>query len=213
MGEKMKPLKIEIYSDVICPWCFLGKRRLEKALEIQGLRERAELHFLPFELNPNTPAAGLDHKAHLENKFGGGARVEAAHQRLRELGKSVGIDYRFDLIKRIPNTLKAHRLLWWAGKEGIQIPLKESSMEAYFTQGKDLGDPGVLADLAVSKGLSRERVDPYLAGSEGEEEVRELEERAYQMGITGVPFFVFGGKQGLSGAHEIATFTEILEKL
>src|SRR5581483_12449706 len=107
-------MKIDVYSDVICPWCFLGKRRLEEALETSG--EKAEVRFLPFELNPATPAEGLDHKKHLAEKFGGTHVLDQAHARLAVLGKESGIDYQFDNIQKTPNTFNAHRVLWLADK-------------------------------------------------------------------------------------------------
>ena len=130
-------IKIDVYSDVICPWCYLGKKRLEGALKQWG--GEAEVRFLPYELNPGTPAEGLDHKAHLEAKFGGRHVLDAAHARLAALGKEVGIDYRFDDIQRTPNTFNAHRVLWLAEKEGKGNAAHNAFFKAYFTDGKDLG--------------------------------------------------------------------------
>jgi predicted DsbA family dithiol-disulfide isomerase len=209
---KMSRLKIEIYSDVICPWCYLGKKRLEAALEATGQKDKAEVRFLPYELNPATPQEGLDHKAHLEAKFGGKHVLDAAHARLAELGKEVGIDYQFDSIKRTPNTFNAHRLLWLADQEGKGSEAQNILFKAYFTDGKDLGDKRILAELATSIGLDKTKVKKILANEEGEEEVRSSEEKAYDMGISGVPFFIFNGKFAVSGAQTVETFAKALEK-
>lgn len=199
-------LEIEVYSDVICPWCYLGKKRLETALEQAGKVKEAHVRFLPYELNPATPPEGLDHKAHLAAKFGSVRALDAAHARLTNLGREVGIDYRFDLIQRTPNTFTAHRVLWLAEKEGRANETHNAFFKGYFTDGKDLGDAAVLTGLAVSAGLDLKKVQELLAGDEYERDVRKAEEKAYDLGINGVPFFVFNGKIGLSGAQDVGTF-------
>ncbi len=208
----MEVLKIDVYSDVICPWCYLGKKRLEKALGSAGKNAQAEVRFLPYELNPATPEEGLDHKAHLAAKFGGVHALDAAHARLTALGKEVGIDYRFDDIRRTPNTFNAHRVLWMAEKEGKGNAAHNAFFKAYFTDGRDLGDKKVLAEVAVSTGLDKAAVESLLAGKGGEEEVRAAEEKAYDLGINGVPFFIFNGKFAVSGAQSVETFVKALEK-
>lgn len=203
---------IEVYSDVICPWCYLGKKRLEAALEATGNKTKAEVRFLPYELNPATPEQGVDHKAHLAAKFGGKHVLDAAHARLAQLGKEVGIDYQFDAIEKTPNTFNAHRILWLAEKEGKGNEAHNAFFKAYFTDGKELGDKKVLTELAVSVGLDKSKVEKLLAGNEGEEEVRQAEEKAYDMGISGVPFFIFNGKFTVSGAQDVGTFVKALEQ-
>lgn len=205
-------MKIEVYSDVICPWCYLGKARLEAALKVSGNKGQAEVHFLPYELNPATPEEGVDHKAHLAAKFGGVHVLDAAHARLTALGKEAGLDYRFDSIQKTPNTFNAHRVLWLAEKEGKGNETQNAFFKAYFTEGKDLGDKKTLTELAVAAGLDGAKVEKLLAGEEGEREVREAEEKAYDMGITGVPFFIFNGKIGISGAQSVETFIKALEQ-
>ncbi len=208
----MEPLKIEIYSDVICPWCYLGKKRLEAALEVGGKSAQAQVRFLPYELNPATPEGGLDHKAHLAAKFGGTHVLDEAHARLTALGKEVGIDYQFDSIERTPNTFNAHRVLWLAEKEGKGNEAQNVFFKAYFTEGKDLGDKKALTELAGAAGLDKTKVEKLLAGREGEEEVREAEEKAYDLGVNGVPFFVFNHKFAVSGAQSVETFVKALEE-
>jgi predicted DsbA family dithiol-disulfide isomerase len=205
-------IKIDIYSDVICPWCYLGKKRLEAALEATGKKTNVQISFLPFELNPDTPPEGLDHKAHLAAKFGGENVLKAAHDRLAQLGKEAGIEYRFDSIQRTPNTFNAHRLLWLSGKEGQGNEAHNAFFKAYFTDGKDIGDLRVLTGLAVSVGLDRHKVERFLDSREGEKEVREAEEKAYELGITGVPFYIFNDKFAVSGAQSVEVFMKALEQ-
>ncbi|HVZ81095.1 MAG TPA: DsbA family oxidoreductase [bacterium] len=203
-------MKIDVYSDVICPWCYLGKKRLEAALEQWD--GKADVRFLPYELNPGTPAEGLDHKAHLEAKFGGRHVLDAAHARLTALGKEVGIDYRFDDIQRTPNTFNAHRVLWLADQEGKGNAAHNAFFKAYFTDGKDLGDKKVLIEAATSAGLDKTKVEKLLAGNGFEEEVRAAEEKAYDLGIQGVPFFVFNDKLAVSGAQSLEVFKKAVEQ-
>ncbi len=204
-------LSIEIYSDVICPWCFLGKRRLEDALK-SSPRIESKIRYRPYELNPATPEEGVDHRAHLAAKFGGEKVLDAAHARLAALGKEVGIDYRFDLIRKTPNTFRAHRVLWMAEREGKAGETQEAFFRGYFTEGKDLGDGKVLADLAEKAGLPAIRVEELLGGEEGSAEVREAEATAYDLGITGVPFFVLNGKIALEGAQPLDVFLKAIDQ-
>lgn len=205
-------IQIDVYSDVICPWCYLGKARLEAALRAAEKHGQAEVRFLPYELNPATPEEGVDHKAHLAAKFGGAHALDAAHARLTELGREAGLNYRFDSIRKTPNTFNAHRVLWLAEKEGKGNETQNAFFKGYFTDGKDLGDKKTLTELAVTAGLDRSKVEKLLAGQEGAEEVRAAEEKAYDMGITGVPFFIFNGKYAVSGAQSVETIVKVLEQ-
>src|SRR5208282_4695113 len=183
-----KTLSIDVYSDVICPWCYLGKKRLELALaEWDG--GPVQVRFLPYELNPSTPEEGIDHHVYLASKMGSEKALEAAHEHLAGLGKEAGLDYRFDLIHKIPNTFQAHRVLWLAEKECKAKEMHEAFFRGYFTDGKDLTRPETLVELAVSVGLVKNRVEAFLKSDEGEKEVRESEEKAYDLGVTGIPFF------------------------
>jgi predicted DsbA family dithiol-disulfide isomerase len=202
-------LKIEVYSDIVCPWCFLGKKRLEAALKSLNVTD-ADIHYLPYELNPDTPAEGVDRKAYLKAKFGGGKSLEAAHERLTSLGKEVGINYHFGEISKIPNTFDAHRLLWFAEKEGVQQNVKEALMKAYFTDGRDLSDGKILTEVVVEAGLDASKVKKLLESREGELAVREAEERAYNLGVSGVPFFIFNGNTAISGAQPLDVFVSTI---
>ena len=203
-------LKIEIYSDIICPWCYLGKRRLEIALQGIPNLPKVDIHYLPFELNPDTPDAGFDRKQYLESRYG--SRIKEMDERLKAVGHAIGVEYYFDKAERIPNTRNAHRLVWFAGQKGLQEKTVTGLYKAYFTDGVDIGDGEALAALAAKWGMDHAEVRNFLSSDKGVEEVRAIEEKAYNLGITGVPFFLFNGKAGVSGAQEVETFTEILEK-
>jgi len=224
--KTQKKLQIDVYTDVICPWCWLGKRRLEKALESIPSLE-VDIHYLPYELNPATPQEGIDRVKHLTAKYGGG--IEKMDARIAGFGQEVGLDYHFEKIARIPNTFNAHRVIWLAGKEGVsgfaessatapaspdrQKTVTEALHEAYFRDGKDIGDKKVLVEVASEAGLDREKVEKLLNSEQGVEEVRALEEESYNLGISGVPYFVFGDETALSGAHPVETFVSILKQL
>jgi predicted DsbA family dithiol-disulfide isomerase len=191
-------LAIDVYSDVICPWCYVGKKNLERAIESLPKKVALKIKYHPFELNPDTPEQGHDRKKYLAQKYG--ARIEQAHRHLSQLGNEAGIDFQFDRAEKIPNTLKAHRLLVLAEKEGLQEKLAERFFKAYFSEGLDLGDPEVLKSLAAECGLDAKKTAQWLEGNQGEAEVRLSESQAQAIGIHGVPHFVIG-ETHLSGAQ------------
>jgi predicted DsbA family dithiol-disulfide isomerase len=201
-------VRIDVFSDVVCPWCFVGKRRLEQALAEAGLSD-AEVHWHAFQLNPDLPPEGVDRKQYLETKFGPGA-AERIHARLDEAGKSAGIDFQFDRIERSPNTLDAHRLLWLSGTQGRQGALKEALLRAYFLEGRDVGDRAVLAGIAMQVGIEAD-VPAWLASDAGIREVREDLQQAARLQISGVPFFIFDGRLALSGAQPPEVFLQALD--
>ncbi len=205
-------LSIDVYSDVICPWCYLGKKRLETALDEWG-GGPVQVRFLPYELNPATPEEGIDHHTYLSSKLGSEKALAAAHDRLTQLGKEAGLDYQFDRIQKIPNTFQAHRVLWLAEKEGKAKELHDAFFKGYFTDGKDLTLPETLVGLAVSVGLDSKKVEAFLKSDEGVREVRESEEKAYDLGVTGVPFFVFNQKAAVSGAQPVSVFKQVLSQI
>jgi predicted DsbA family dithiol-disulfide isomerase len=192
-------LSIDVFSDVVCPWCYLGKRRLAAALERLPAR-RAVVRWHPYRLDPTIPPEGIPRDTYLIRKFGSVAAIEPAHQRLRELGDAEGIDYRFDRITRSPNTLDAHRLVRWAAAEGRQDAMVERLFAAYFTEGRDVGDRRVLATLADEAGLSGD-IAARLAGDEDRQTVEAEIDAAYRMGVTGVPCFVVNRRVGVIGAE------------
>lgn len=206
------PLFIDIVSDVVCPWCYIGKRKLEAALA--KLRDEPNLdvtvRWHPFELNPDFPAQGVPRAAYLEAKFGGNARAEEIYARVRAAGAEVDIPFAFERIRLQPNTLDAHRLIAWAQQRGDASALVERLFRAYFTEGRFVGDADELVALAADCGLppgeSRAMFvsDRYCADVEAE--CRE----ARDAGITGVPFFIFNGRTAVSGAHDPQTLLEAI---
>jgi predicted DsbA family dithiol-disulfide isomerase len=208
-------LSIDVVSDVVCPWCYIGKRRLEHALAT--LRERepglaVEVRWHPFELNPDLPADGVDRARYLADKFGGPQRAAQVYARVRAAGASAGLALDFDGIRRQPNTLAAHRLIAWAqARHPAQADaLVEALFRAYFIEGRFVGDAEALARIAGEAGIPAVDAREFLASDALTEEVRSAERRAQSLGISGVPFFVFDGRVALSGAHEPATMLEAI---
>ncbi len=194
-------MRLDIYSDVICPWCFIGKRRLERALRMRPQPGLA-LHWRAFQLNPGMPPEGMDRHAYLEAKFGGLERARRMFEMVRAAGASEGIDFAFDRIRRTPNTLNAHRLVRFAASRGLQAPLLDALFTAYFIDGRDIGSARVLIDIAAAAGLERAAVRVYLQTDADMETVLGEDRIARRLGISGVPCFVFNGRFALSGAQE-----------
>ncbi|MGE3248545.1 MAG: DsbA family protein [Beijerinckiaceae bacterium] len=193
------PLRIDVVSDVVCPWCFLGKKRLEEALAaMPGVQ--AEVFWRPFQLDGTIRKGGIPREEYLTKKFGP-ERNKHMYDRITGLGKEAGIDFDFDAIKISPNTLDAHRLLRWAQAAGTQSAVKERLFELFFIEGKDIGDPAVLAEVAEDFGIGRDAAGRLLAGDADEDAVQEEIEMARRMGVQGVPFFIFNNKVAVSGAQ------------
>ncbi len=209
--EPVAPLTIDVVSDVVCPWCYVGKRRLEQALALRPGR-LVELRFRPFQLDATIPPEGLDRQDYMRKKFGSLERLVEAHTRLEAIGVSEGIDFHFKDIKRSPNTLDAHRLIGLAQGFGAQDKIVEALFDAYFVRGLDIGDRGVLADIAAEAGLDREDVLEFLDSGELADRVRREIETAQQLGIQGVPFFIFGGKYAVSGAEAPEVIADAMDK-
>lgn len=190
---------IDVVSDVVCPWCFVGRKRLEEALEMAPDIE-AEVRWRPYQLDATIPKGGISRKEYMERKFGPDGGV-GMHERLEAVGREVGIPFAFDKIQRSPNTLDAHRLLHWAQTVGTQDAVDEELFRLYFIEGQDVGDPNVLADVAARHGLDRDVVKRLLAGDADEAEVQEEIAAAQRIGVTGVPFFIFNGRLAVSGAQ------------
>jgi len=198
----MAPLTIDIVSDVVCPWCYLGKRRLESALEKIGASD-AIVRWRPFQLDETIPKEGLDRKDYMRRKFGDLSRLGPVHERLLAFGKEVGADYDFDAIARAPNTLDAHRLIRWAGEAGVQDAVVEGLFRAYFEAGQDIGDTEVLVGIARDRGMDGEAVRAKLASDADVEAARQEMDGWRRAGVTGVPFFIFDGKLAVSGAQSV----------
>jgi predicted DsbA family dithiol-disulfide isomerase len=200
-------LTIDVVSDVVCPWCYIGKRRLEHALGTLRAREPdlgLEVRWHPFELNPDIPPEGVERARYLADKFGSAQRAAQVYARVRAAGASVGLDLDFDRITRQPRTLDAHRLITWAqaGHAARAGALVEALFRAYFVEGRFVGEADTLAAIAGEAGIPASEARAFLASDALAGQVRDAERRAQAMGISGVPFFIFAGRMGLSGAHE-----------
>ncbi len=196
---------IDVVSDVVCPWCYVGKRHLDAALaqlEREGV-PRPQVRWHPFELDPGVPREGLDRREYLEHKFGGPSRLAQVHERLHSAGTQAGIAFAFDRIARQPNTRDAHRLVAWAQHRGDAGALVERLFRAFFVEGRDVGSQAILADLAGEAGESRAAAAAFLVSPVGDAEIEAAEARAASLGIRGVPFFIIDGRFGLSGAQPV----------
>jgi len=197
----VRPLPIDIVSDVVCPWCFIGKRRLEKALAMRPDIE-TELRWRAYFLNPWIPRAGIDRASYLKAKFGSVERYRAIAQRVVVAAAAEGLSYAVDNISRQPNTLDCHRLILWAGAEGAAGPVKQRLMELYFSAGADLTDAEVLVGAAVDCGMDGQRVRQLLATDADEKRVETEANAAKGAGIDGVPYFIFGNVLAVAGAQD-----------
>jgi predicted DsbA family dithiol-disulfide isomerase len=193
-------LTIDVVSDAVCPWCYLGEKRLEEALAQEA--GPVAVRWRPYQLDPTIPAGGLDRAEYMAKKFGRSGRLQSVHDNLTRLGAEVGIPFAFDAIKRSPNTLDAHRLIRWAASAGAQAEVVDRLFKTYFVEGRDIGDRGVLIDIAGECGLDAKLVEKLLAHGADVEAVRVEIEQAQAMGVSGVPFFIFAGRIGVPGAQE-----------
>jgi len=201
-------LTIDVVSDVVCPWCYLGKRRLEQALTLTPDRE-ITVRWRPFRLDPTIPAEGIDRETYLTRKFGSLEAVADSHRRLTEMGRAEGIAYRFDAITRAPNTVNAHRLVHWAAAEDRQDAMVERLFAAYFSEGLDVGDDDVLARLAGEAGLDGD-IAARLAGQEDRDAVTAEVENAYRIGVSGVPCFILDRRYAVVGAQSAEVLVEAM---
>jgi predicted DsbA family dithiol-disulfide isomerase len=206
-------ITVDIVSDAICPWCFIGKRRFERALASMPDDVSLQVGWRPFQLNPDMPPEGMDRETYLATKFGGDARADDAYRSVREAGAGEGIAFNFAGMKRTPNTVNAHRVIGLAGRGGLQDPVVEGLFKAYFLDGRDIGDAEVLVEVGAAAGLQEQVLRDYLAGDGDVERVRSEDGMARRMGIRGVPCFIFNRKYAVSGAQAPAVFLEVIEKL
>jgi predicted DsbA family dithiol-disulfide isomerase len=207
-------LTIDVVSDVVCPWCYLGQKRLDNAIAAVPDVE-VSVTWRPFQLDPTIPPQGMDRKAYMRAKFGDEARLRDAHARLEALGKDVGIDYAFDAITVSPNTLDAHRVIRWAGANSpeAQNKLVRRLFKLYFEEGADIGDRAVLAQAAREAGMDGAVVESLLAGDADREAVANEAATASRMGVTGVPCFLFEGKYAVMGAQDVSTLTDAIRQI
>ena len=204
-------IRLDIFSDPVCPWCYVGKANLDRALEGHPDHPfRIEWH--PFQLNPDMPPEGMPKRAYLEAKFGAD-RVDAMNDRLREVARAAGIDLDPDRPERMPNTLNAHRLLHWAGIEGRQHQIKGALMRAYWTEGRDIGDPQTLADIAAENGMDRPAIARLLASDADADDIAARDDDARRKGVTAVPTFLIAQHYVVSGAQPPEVWGQVIEEL
>lgn len=191
-------IAIDIVSDAVCPWCYIGKRNLEAALADMPDLD-VEVRWRPYQLDATIPPEGVERRAYMQRKFGG--RIDEIHERLKQAGAAAGLDFAFEAIQRSPNTLDAHRLIRWAASAGAQDAIVERLFHDFFVAGKDIGDRNVLLDAARDCGMDPQIVSDLLASEADKESVREEIASAQNIGVTGVPFFILDGKFALPGAQ------------
>lgn len=204
--------RLDIFSDPVCPWCFVGKTNLDRALAAHG-DHPFTIQWHPFQLNPEMPVEGVDKRAYLESKFGGKAQVDAVHERLREVARSSGAALDPDVPKRIPNTLDAHRLIHWAGIEGRQTPVVSALFRAYWAEGRDIGDHATLADIAAACGMDGAATLRLLSTDADADDIRARDDDARRKGVTAVPTFLIAQQYVVSGAQPPELWGEVIEEL
>lgn len=206
-----EPITIEIVSDAVCPWCWIGKRRLDEALAARpGLA--VERVWRTYMLNPEMPASGMDRDSYLAAKFGAD-RLPRLHEPLAAIGREEGIPFDFKAISVMPSTVDAHRLARWALTAGVQPQVVEDLFSRYFEQGQDIGDPAVLVEAARSAGMDADLVAELLAGEQDVDRIRREDTLARQIGVTGVPTFIINGKWALVGAQPAEQWVEVLDRV
>ncbi|MGJ8626511.1 MAG: DsbA family oxidoreductase [Sulfitobacter sp.] len=206
------PIKLDIMSDPICPWCYIGKAHLDKALA-----NHPDHPFLiewhPFQLNPDMPAEGMDRRAYLEGKFGGKEGAVRAYAPVVEHAKAAGLAINFEAMKRTPNTLNAHRLIHWAGIEGRQTAAVSALFQAYFVDARDIGDAEVLADIADSIEMDAAVMARLLQSDVDAQDIRDRDAHSRSMGISSVPTFIVGGKHAVPGAQPPELWAQVIAEL
>src|SRR5262249_35946149 len=201
-------LYVDVISDVICPWCYIGKRRLGKAVAALDGQHEVRVRWLPFQLNPAMPKEGVSRREYGTRKFGSWERSLELDARVAAAGEAEAIHFAFDRIERTPNTLDAHRLIWLADKEGIQDAVVEALFRAYFTEGRDIGNHQTLLDVVGEAGLDQGKAEAVLSGDDGLEAIKEADELARRIRVEGGPFFILNGRLTLAGAQHPDAFLE-----
>ncbi|MCD9146875.1 DsbA family oxidoreductase [Pseudophaeobacter flagellatus] len=212
MTADLPPVKLDIISDPICPWCYIGKTHLDKALaEIPDHPFVIEWH--PFQLNPDMPAEGMDRRAYLEAKFGGKEAAVRAYAPVVENAEKAGLKIDFEGMQRTPNTINAHRLIHWAGIEAKQGAMVDALFDAYFTQARDIGDTDVLVEIAANVGLEADVVRKLLSGDSDREDIRNRDAHSRKMGVTSVPTFIIANQHAVPGAQQPDMWKQIISDI
>lgn len=204
---------IDVISDVICPWCFIGKRRLEKAIAAFDGSHEVKVHWHPFQLNPAMPKEGISRKDYRIRKFGSWERSLELDAKVIAVGKTEGINFAFDRMERTPNTVDAHRLIWLANQHGCQDAVVEVLFLAYFTDGRNISNRQTLIDVVSEAGLDRQVAETMFGSDEGMAVIEEAGELSHQRQVTGVPFFIINNAITLSGAQEPGTFLDAFQQV
>lgn len=205
-------LTVEVYSDIVCPWCYVGKRRLERALAQLSGGAQARITWRPFQLNPTMPLDGMDRTAYLKAKFGSLENFGRMEEQLLAAGVEERIPFAVEKIQRTPNTFAAHRLVWYAAQQGKQDAMVEALFRGYFLEGKNIGDVTTLTHVAAEAGLDRTETEEFLESEKGVVEVKAEEAVGRRLGIRGVPYFVFNGRISISGAQAPDIFVTAIEQ-
>lgn len=205
-------VKLDIISDPICPWCYIGKTLLDRALE-QRPDHPFVIEWHPFQLNPDMPREGMDRRAYLEAKFGGKEAAVTAYAPVVEKAEATGLKIDFEAMQRTPNTLDAHRLIHWAGIEGKQNAAAMALFTAYFTQGRDIGDAEVLADIADGLGMDAAVVGKLLAGDADTADIRARDAQFREMGIQSVPTFIVAAQHAVPGAQDTDLWLSVMDEI
>ncbi len=208
-------IKIDIFSDINCPWCYVGERRLDKALQQVGDQYEAEITFKAFELNPNIPQDGMGRLDYFKGNYGEQiiAQVPAMDQRMTEAGTEEGIRFNFTEDMTVNNTFNGHRLIWLAEQYGTQHAVANALFKAYFTENRNMNDTAVLKEIGIANGIPAERLENFFESEEGKTEVRQMEAFAQSAGITGVPAFVINDQYLVSGAQPAETFLNVFKQV
>ena len=209
----MDKLKIDIVSDVVCPWCVIGFINLQKAIKELKDQIEFEINWKPYELHPEIPQNGYDKKLYLQQKFGDLSGRQSPYKQIEEIGYSLGFEFNFSKTERIPNTFNAHRLLWKAKREGLQTELSEALFKAYFTDGRDVGSVEVLSDIANEVGMDKEKSKKFLLSKEGGQETADEEINFIEKSIGAVPTYFINNKYIIQGGQEPETFVSFLNKI
>jgi predicted DsbA family dithiol-disulfide isomerase len=209
----MDKLKIDIVSDVVCPWCVIGFINLQKAINELNDQIKFEISWKPYELHPEIPQNGYDKKLYLEQKFGDLSGRQSPYKQIEEIGNSLGFEFNFSKTERIPNTFNAHRLLWKSKQEELQTEMSEALFKAYFTDGRDVGSIEVLSDIAHEVGMQKEEIKNFLNSKEGGQETADEEMNFIEKSIGAVPTYFINNKYIIQGGQEPETFVSFLKKI
>ncbi|MDE0810767.1 MAG: DsbA family oxidoreductase [Alphaproteobacteria bacterium] len=203
-------IQIDLFSDVVCPWCFIGKRRLEQAIAARP-EQHVVIRWRTFQLNPDMPRDGMLRQHYVEAKFGGPERADQIYSSIRDAGEAVGLPFAFEKIERVPNTVTAHRLIYWSTTQEKADPVVENLFRAYFFEGRDIGSIDVLSKIATESGLDGDTAKEFLRSEHGRAEVAAESRYAYENGITGVPCFIFNRRYAIAGAQEPEAFFPLFD--